>query len=169
MAGKAATLDEDGGKAQAKGKLAGKKKLIMIVAAAVLLTGAGMGGYMFVKGKSASADKAAAANISKKKTVFLDMPEMIVNLAGAPGQERPVYLKLKVSLELEDQKMVPEIQPLLPRVVDNFQIFLRELRPSDLEGSAGLYRLKEELVRRVNAAVYPARVEAILFKDLLVQ
>ena len=75
-----------------------------------------------------------------------------------------VYLGL-----VEDQKMITEITPLMPRVMDNFQIFLRELRPSDLEGSAGLYRLKEELVRRINAAIYPARVEAILFKDVLVQ
>lgn len=166
MAANAATADEDGGKAPAKAA-GGKKKLIMIVAAAVLLTGAGAGGYIFLaKGKGADSEKSASA---KKKTVFLDLPEMTVNLAGAPGQDRPVYLKLKVSLELEDQKMVTEIQPLMPRVVDNFQIFLRELRPADLEGSAGLYRLKEELVRRVNAAVYPARVEAILFKDLLVQ
>jgi flagellar FliL protein len=168
MAGKAATLDENGDKAQAKGIAQGKKKLIMIVAAAVLLSGAGVGGYVFMNGKSASTEK-SAGGASKKKAVFLDLPEMTVNLAGAPGQERPVYLKLKVSLELEDQKMVADVQPLLPRVVDNFQIFLRELRPSDLEGSAGLYRLKEELVRRVNAAIYPARVEAILFKDLLVQ
>ena len=167
MAANAATLDDDGGKAPAKAG-GGKKKLIMIAAAAVILTGAGVGGYMFMKGKSDSAEKSAAAS-AKKKTVFLDLPEMTVNLAGAPGQDRPVYLKLKVSLELEDQKAVTDIQPLMPRVVDNFQIFLRELRPADLEGSAGLYRLKEELVRRVNAAVYPARVEAILFKDLLVQ
>jgi flagellar protein FliL len=166
MAANAATADEDGGKAPAKAG-GGKKKLIMIVAGALLLTGAGVGGFMFMKGKGADAEKAAAA--AKKKTVFLDLPEMTVNLAGAPGQERPVYLKLKVSLELEDQKTVADIQPLMPRVIDNFQIFLRELRPTDLEGSAGLYRLKEELVRRVNAAVYPARVEAILFKDLLVQ
>ena len=167
MAANAATLDEtEGGKPAAKA--GGKKKLIMIVAAAVILTGGGFGAYKFMKGKSAAAES-AAASAAKKKTVFLDLPEMTVNLAGAPGQERPIYLKLKVSLELEDQKMVTEIQPLLPRVVDNFQIFLRELRPADLEGSAGLYRLKEELVRRVNAAVYPSRVEAILFKDLLVQ
>ncbi|MCA0399652.1 MAG: flagellar basal body-associated protein FliL [Proteobacteria bacterium] len=144
----------------------GKKKLIIIAAAALLvLGGGGAGFYMWQKGKAAEAEKAQA----KKKTVFFDLPEITTNLAMQPGQERPVFLKLKVALEIEDQKMVAEITPLMPRVMDNFQIFLRELRPSDLEGSAGLYRLKEELVRRINAAVYPSRVEAILFKDVLVQ
>lgn len=143
-----------------------KKKKMMILGAVALaaLTAAGGGTYFWMS-KSAAKQQAAA----QKKMVFFDLPEITTNLAMVPGQERPVYLKMKIALELEDQKMVAEIQPLMPRVMDNFQIFLRELRPTDLEGSAGLYRLKEELVRRINAAIYPARVEAILFKDVLVQ
>ncbi len=125
---------------------------------------AGGGAYFFMAKSGGKAPVAGA-----KKMVFFDLPEITTNLAMVPGQERPFYLRMKVALELEDQKMVAEIQPMMPRVMDNFQIFLRELRPSDLEGSAGLYRLKEELVRRINAAIYPARVEAILFKDVLVQ
>ena len=46
---------------------------------------------------------------------------------------------------------------------------MRELRVNDLEGSAGLYRLREELLRRVNVAVYPAKIDAVLFKDIVVQ
>ena len=65
--------------------------------------------------------------------------------------------------------MVQQIQPMLPRVMDTFQVFLRELRPTDLEGSAGTYRLKEELTRRVNTAVAPGRITAVLFKEMLVQ
>lgn len=167
MAASAAPADEvpEGGEASAKAG-GGKKKLIIMAAAAVLVLGGGAGGYMYMQKQKAAA---AAATPVKKKTVFFDMPDITTNLATAPGAERPIYLRLKLALEVEDQKMVAEIQPLLPRVVDNFQIFLRELRPADLEGSAGLYRLKEELVRRINAAIYPARIEAILFKDVLVQ
>lgn len=165
MAASAANADEvpEGGEAPAKG---GKKKLIIMAAAALLLLGGAGAGYMFFfKGKKVEAE----AGGMKKKMVFFDLPEITTNLAMQAGQERPVYLKLKVALEVEDQKIVNEITPLMPRIIDNFQVYLRELRPSDLEGSAGLYRLKEELVRRINAAVYPARVEAILFKDVLVQ
>lgn len=165
MATKAAKLEDVPADEKASGKFAGKKKLI-IAAAAVLLLGGGGAGYMMMKSnKAVEIEKAAA----KKKTVFFDLPEVTVNLATPSASDRPVYLRMKIALEVEDQKMVGEIQPLMPRVIDNFQMFLRELRPADLEGSAGLYRLKEELVRRINAAVYPARVEAILFKDVLVQ
>ena len=58
---------------------------------------------------------------------------------------------------------------MLPRVMDAFQTYLRELRPTDLDGSAGLYRLKEELTRRVNASIAPSRVNAVLFKEIVVQ
>ncbi|MFN7322310.1 MAG: flagellar basal body-associated FliL family protein [Rhabdaerophilum sp.] len=152
------------GKAAGSG---GRKKLIVIsIVSALLAAGAGGGYYFWQRSKAAEVDKAVQL---KKKAFFFDLPEITVNLAGAPGQERPAYLRLKLALEVEDQKIIAEIQPLMPRVLDNFQIFLRELRPTDLEGSAGLYRLKEELVRRVNASIYPARIEAILFKDVLVQ
>jgi flagellar FliL protein len=93
---------------------------------------------------------------------------MMVNLVGQPG-ERVQYLKVKLTLEVKEEKQVEAIRPTLPRVIDLFQTYLRELRPIDLNGSAGLFRLKEELTRRVNAAVAPNEVSAVLFKEIVVQ
>jgi flagellar protein FliL len=168
MAASAAQADDlpEDGKGTGKKAAGGKKKMMIFAVLGLLVLGGAGGGYYFwQKGKAAEAEKAG----TKKKMVFFDLPEITTNLALLPGQDRQSYLRLKVALEIEDQKMIAEITPLMPRVMDNFQIFLRELRPTDLEGSAGLYRLKEELVRRINAAIYPARIEAILFKDVLVQ
>jgi flagellar FliL protein len=78
-------------------------------------------------------------------------------------------MKLTVALEVADEEMMVEIQPRMAKVVDAFQVYLRELRKSDLEGSAGIYRLKEELRRRVNVAIFPAQVDSILFREILVQ
>ena len=80
------------------------------------------------------------------------MPDVLVNLSST-GNDRTQYLKVKVVLELPDEAMKAQIEPLMPRLMDTFQTYLRELRPTDLDGSAGLYRLKEELTRRVNAAI----------------
>ena len=93
---------------------------------------------------------------------------MMVNLAGAPG-ERVQYLRLKIVLELKEEKQIEAIKPTMPRVTDIFQTYVRELRPSDLNGSAGIFRLKEELTKRVNAAVAPIQVSAVLFKEVVVQ
>ena len=112
--------------------------------------------------------QAPAAKTSEKPAVFVDLPEVLVNLSnGTP--DRTQYLKIKVVLELPDQKMIEQITPIMPRVMDAFQTYLRELRPSDLDGSAGLYRLKEELTRRVNASIAPSRINAVLFKEIVVQ
>ena len=53
--------------------------------------------------------------------------------------------------------------------LDHFQVFLRELRVDDLNGSAGIYRIKEELLRRVSIAVYPVEIRDVLFKEMLIQ
>jgi flagellar protein FliL len=124
------------------------------------------GGYWFFangKGETGEAPKNAAP------VAFLDIREMTINLANEPNQDRPKVLKFRAALEVKDKKLVAEIQPLLPRVEDSFQVFVRELRASDLDGSAGVYRLREELLRRVNVAVYPAKVDAVLFKDIILQ
>lgn len=178
MAKKAKSDEEEGGEAPAEGEASAEKgglfknKLVLIGAAVLLLGGVGGGGWFFFLKKKPGTEQTAAAEAKAavKKAAFLDMKDMVINIAAATGQgERQTFIKMKVSLEVADAKVVPEIQPLLPRVEDTLQVYMRELRPSDLEGSAGMFRLKEELLRRVNLAVYPAKVDAVLFKELLVQ
>lgn len=148
-----------------------KKKLILFgaIGLVVLLAAAGGGYYFFMSGGSSApeADPAGGpAPEAPKPVVFYDLPEMTVNLAT---DGRGTYLKVRIALEVRDKEMISQIEPFLPRILDAFQIYLRELRPADLEGSAGLFRLKEELLRRINLSVYPARVEGVLFKEILVQ
>ncbi len=98
---------------------------------------------------------------------YLDLPEITVNL-NTTG-DHPRYLRINAALEFQDERVTDQIEPVLPRVLDTFQVYLRELRITDLEGSAGLYRLKEELVRRVNMAIHPAEIDGVVFKELIVQ
>ncbi len=144
------------------------RKLMLIVGAAlVLLVGIGGGAYFFLfVGHGKAAEVAAVPRV--KPPAFLDLPDVLVNLSSS-GSERTQYLKVKVTLELPDKAMAAQIQSVMPRLLDAFQTYLRELRPTDLDGSAGLYRLREELTRRVNAAIAPSRVNAVLFKEIVVQ
>lgn len=98
---------------------------------------------------------------------YMALPELLVNVATPDG--RPAYLKLKLTLEAADEDVIAAIEPELPRVMDQFQSFLRELRVDDLTGSAGSYRLRLELLRRVNLAIAPAQVNAVLIEEMLVQ
>ncbi len=156
--------DAEEGKNAVAAKRHLRLKLILIAAGAlVALAALGGGAYRFLGSRSA-----AATAGQTKPVVFLDMPDVLVNLASS-GSEHTQYLRVKVTLELPDQAMSAQIQPLMPRLQDAFQTYLRELRPTDLDGSAGLYRLKEELTRRVNAAIAPSRINAVLFKEIVVQ
>ena len=142
-------------------------KFIIIGVAALALIGGGFVAYKMFFSHGHEAEKAAEANKPKPAT-FVDLPEILVNLS-TPGADRTQYLKIKVVLELPEPKMIDQITPIMPRVMDAFQTYLREMRQGDLEGSAGLYRMREELTKRVNIAVAPSRINAVLFKEIVVQ
>lgn len=159
------TEKEEGVEGEEVQKPSNRKRLIIFAAAgllAVLLAG---GGAFFFFGGGDNDGQAEAAG----PAIFVDVRELTVNLASEPNQDRPRYLRFSVALEVDDPEVASSLEPLMPRIEDTFQVFVRELRPSELEGSAGVYRLREELLRRVNIAVHPAKVDGVLFKELVVQ
>ncbi len=181
----------EGGLEPPKKKFGGKKMVLIGAAAVLLLVGGGAG--LFFSGVFGG-DKPATEEQGDKHEeaeaeqggehadphagnsgdehgagapTFFPLGDILVNLAG--DGKRPNFLKIKVSIELASGKDLPAIEALKPRIVDNFQVYLRELRVEDLRGSAGLYRLREELLLRVTEAAQPIRVKDILFQEMLVQ
>jgi flagellar FliL protein len=166
MAVEAEAEVEEGAEAQPAKRGIPRKLIIFAAAGLVVLLAAGAGLYFFVFAGKGASDAAHAA--AAPATFIFNLPAMTVNL-NDDGAEGDQFLKLTIALEVADEAVMKDIQPRMAKVVDAFQVYLRELRKSDLEGSAGIYRLKEELRRRVNLAIFPAQVEGILFKEILVQ
>ena len=176
---------EDGdtdGDAKATSKGGGsKKKLLMIIALILLLVVGGLAGAYFtglldpvveMLTGDAEEDKCEGegegeGECPEQQAVFYDLQEVLVNLNT--GGRKSSFLKIRISLELEKETDIPLIKALMPRVIDNFQVYLREIRLDDLKGSAGIYRLREELLRRITAASAPAKIKDVLFKEMLVQ
>jgi flagellar FliL protein len=167
-----------GGDAEAPKKGLGKilgllksKKGLMIAAPLllVLLGGGGAGAYFFLMKGGEHGEEAHAEEVplTPPKVAFSDMQDILVNIQSNDGS--PAYLKLGVSLELEDEEQKKALEPLMPRITDQFQAYLRELRLDDLKGSAGVLRLKEELLRRVNVAAAPYKVRDVLLKEMIIQ
>jgi flagellar FliL protein len=154
-------------------KLLGNKKLLIAaVAGLVLVLGGGGAGLYFFVFSAPKADTKLAANqppapITPPQVAFYEVPDIIVNIQSADGS--PAYLKLSTSLELETADEKAGMTALMPRIVDQFQGYLRELRIDDLKGSAGVLRLKEELLRRINVAAAPYHVRDVLLKEMIVQ
>jgi len=157
----------DGEAPAAKG---GRKKLILL-AVPVLLAGIGAGLWFTgilpgLLGIGPKPDEHAAAP-APIVPGFYEMPEILANL-NAPGR-RPSYMKLKAKLEIADARDMDHVRNALPRLLDLFNTYLREVRPEELRGSAGTHRLREELLARAAIAVAPAKVSDILFTEILVQ
>lgn len=148
----------------------GKRKLILIAAPVALLIAIGAGLWftgilphmLGMKHEDAKAEAAKPA-----PPVYVDLPDMVANLNGDP--RRPNYLKLQSRLEVARQEDVEHVKQAMPRLLDMFQTYLREMRPEELRGSAGTYRLREELIARANVAAAPARVTDVLFTQMLIQ
>lgn len=98
---------------------------------------------------------------------FYTLPDMTANVQAADG--RPTFVKLKLTLEMQDAAVAEHLQAEAPRLQDMFQGFLRELRPEEMQGSAATFQLKAELLRRVNLIAAPGKVDAVLIEEMLVQ
>jgi flagellar FliL protein len=180
--------------APAKKKLAGKTLILFIVLPALLVLGAGGAAAYFLLAPQPGGEQHASAEKPKEDdkgggkkgggkagegkpgepgtieagegVAFYNMPEMVVNITTGDG--RPAFLKLRLVIEAREVSTLEAIAPQLPRVLDQYQAFLRELRVEDLSGSAGAYRLRLELLRRINLAVAPATVDAVLIQEMLI-
>jgi len=168
---------DDAGGGDASSDKSGKKKLFIIIGLVLLVLVGGLAGAYFtglldpvlemIIGKEVASGGGESGDEDSGSSVFYDLEELLVNLNT--GGRKSSFLKIRVSLELERAEDIPRIENVMPRVIDNFQTYLRELRIDDLKGSAGMYRLREELLRRVSIAAAPARVKDVLFKEMLVQ
>lgn len=176
--------EPEGGSKEGGGK---KKKLLLLIVLPLLLIVGGAAGAYFAglldpllkpSGEEHAETPAGEAGapaggpgapgvMQVQPAVFYDLPEMLVDINT--GARKRNFLKLRVSLELGSAADTAAVEAVMPRIIDNFQVYLRELRLEDLQGAGGIYRLREELLVRVNAAVRPAKVNDVLFKEMLVQ
>lgn len=165
----------------------GKKLLLIIILLLLLLGGAGAGLYFTgtldkLLGKTEDAADTPPADApaeakdgekgeadATKGPVFYALPEFIVNLNTAGTNAGTSFMKVTVVLDLPSEEVAAKVKTLEPRIVDDFNTYLRELRATDLSGSAGIYRLREELLMRMNKIMAPDQVNDILFKEMLVQ
>lgn len=161
--------------APAKGGNNKKKKLLMLVVGGIVLLAGGVGGAFYtgmldsVLGSNPGngATEGEMAGTETAEPVFYELPDIVVSLNT--GERKPRFLKVRVNLELATTEDLPRIERVMPRIMDHFQVYLRELRMEDINGSAGTFRLREELLKRVSASAKPAQINDVLFVEMITQ
>lgn len=166
MAELRAEKDEAPDPAPPPAKRGGRRRLVLIAAPALLIAaaaGAWVAGLAPFAHGGAQARKPAPPG----PPIYVDLPEMVANLDSDP--RRPRYVKLHARIEVADRRDEAAVQAAMPRIQDLFQTYLRDMRPEDLRGSMGTYRLREELIARADVAAAPGRIEDVLFVEMIVQ
>ena len=152
-----------------------KGKMKLIIGAVVLLVAIGAGlWFSGILPKMLGSKPKVAADTGPPKLsdvqappIYVDVPDIITNL-NVPGR-RQTYLKLHAKLEVGSAADVGPVTAAMPRILDLFQTYIRDMRPEELRGSEGSYRLREELVSRASVAVAPAQVRGLLFQEMVIQ
>ncbi|MBE1237778.1 flagellar basal body-associated FliL family protein [Phaeovibrio sulfidiphilus] len=172
-------LDDAGAGAPPSAPSGKKKKLLIIILLAVLLlAGIGAGAYFSGLLGSTSAETAASgdgagaapatAPPGETPPFYVDLEQITVDLNSGTPRRRP-YLQVRLTLVVDNYADIEPIRKAVPEIMDSFRTYLRELRLEDLQGSAGVHRLREELLYRVNRQAAPAKAQNVLFKDILIQ
>jgi flagellar FliL protein len=166
----------DHGAAAVEGEKPPKKKgKLLLIAVPVLLIAAGAGlwfsgiipSMLGPKLKAARVDGALPVVAAAAPPVYVDVPEIIANL-NVSGK-RPSYMKLHAKLEIAAKADEAAVATAMPRIQDLFQTYLRDMRPEELRGSEGSYRLREELIDRATTAAAPARITDVLFVEMIIE
>lgn len=137
----------------------------MWILAGLVVTAAALAGYRLSAGPEALERLSGESRAEPAGMSFIELPEVIVNLHAASHSR---FLKIAVTLAVEPDLRLP-VERMQPQVMNAMQEFLRGLDDRDLEGSAGLFRLRTELRRRLDLVLGDGVVADVLLRNILTQ
>ncbi|WP_457639052.1 flagellar basal body-associated FliL family protein [Persephonella sp.] len=153
----------------------GKKKLIILLVILLLLLGGGGGAaYKFLvldKQKEAQEENKAEKiqeeirNVENLGIMF-EVGTFVVNLADKDADR---YLKVTIILEVENEQVKQEVEKRLPQIKDSITTLLFTKTSKELKTAEGVEKLKEEILRRVNAILPLGGVKNVYFTDFVIQ
>lgn len=155
------TTDTDAPDAASAPAAKPRRKLLMIAAAAVVValgTGGAVGWHMMSGEEEVE---------EAPPPIYVEVPPMVVNLDNGGGPAR--FLKARVMIAARDEAAAEKIRARLPEINDSFIAFFRDVRPADMVGAQGPFRIKEELSLRAAAVAHPHKVDDVLIQELVQQ
>ncbi len=160
----------EGDAAAAAAAGAKKRKMMLIISGALALVGILVAvGVVFMMGSGDKPSDEAHDQTATPAMAMVDVPEFSVNLLTDEGTSGPRFMKIKLAIELEKAADAAALEKMMPRLQDDWLGFLRQMRASDMQGSAAVQQLKEGLLRRASQALDPLPIKAVYIREMLIQ
>lgn len=149
--------------------------MVIIVAAvvAVLIVGVGIGAYIMGTKQGAAkaaeelkAEKAKEEEGPKGLGPIVKLDDFVVNLLD---DQETRYLKVSISLEMENPEAVTEIQERLPQVRDAILLMMGSKTFMELRDVQGKLQLRAELITKINQFLKAGKVNQVYFTDFVIQ
>jgi flagellar FliL protein len=158
----------------------GKQKLIMIIAVAVvlLLAGGGAAYYFLVvkphneQERQKKLEESKAAALIKplpeeaKIGPMVEIKEFVVNIIG---EDATHYVKASLSLELDKDTTIDEVQKRMPQIRDAILLLISNKTFAELQDIQGKNQVKAELRSKINSFLKTGSVNNIYLTDFVVQ
>ena len=173
-------VDEGGDAGEAEPKKGGLKKLLLFVGlpVVILLLGGVAGGLLLLGGgeDEAVAETEEAEEVDEVDAMVAELDalhytmfeDITVDVEGEDGRLLAMLVTFAVVYQDEDVRRVIEHEAMTDRLRNTYIEFLRTLRPDDIYGSMGTFRLRAELLRRTNLEIAPLSADQVLIEDLLI-
>ncbi len=165
--------EAEGQEEEEKPKKGFPMKLIIIVLVVVLLGGGGAAAWkmgMLDKWLGKEDKEALAAKPKKEEKPDIGpiypMNVFIVNLMEPMGKR---YLKVKVELELDSEKLLPEVEKRLPQLRDAILTMLSSKSYEDISDLSGKYQLRAEIIAMLNRFLKTGKINNVYFTEFVVQ
>lgn len=121
-------------------------------------------GKLKIKNKEDLMNSKSSKIIPPEKITYFKFPDMTVNLKGKNN-----FVKLSFTIELLQKEDEKTITTYLPRIIDQLQLFLRDLKYSDFNGGGAIVKLKHAIELRINNVISPLKIYNVLIQELLIQ
>ena len=164
-------------KKEEQGAGGSKKKLIFIlIGVLILLLAAGGGAYYFFvvkkKAEQKAVEESKAASLIKpvpdeaKIGPMVEIKEFVVNIIG---QDAAHYVKASLSLELDKETTLDEVNKRMPQIRDAILLLISNKTFEELQDIQGKNQVKAELKSKINAFLKSGQVSNVYLTDFVVQ
>lgn len=170
--------EEEEGGGEGKPPKKGMNKVLLIVIAVLLLLLLGVGGFIMFggngdqekaegeKGKVEKAVEVEEVQDPLKLGEIVAFEPFIVNLSGEGGKR---FLKVTMQVEMNKKKLAEEVNNKMPQMKDMIITVLASKTVDELLTIEGKFKLKEQLLTRINSNLKTGVVKNVYFVEFVIQ